>query len=201
MDEFSYLSVLISVILGLAVTQILKGFRGIVLSRHRIKMYWPVPAWGGLLLLVCFQHWWAMFDMRHRQDRTFEQFGVVLLNVIFIYMAAGLVFPDFFDGEVVDLKENFYSHRGWFFALAVGTVLASIFKGLVLDRKLPPAADFVFQHHFCRDAVYRRVDSLRTLSQRSHRLCQGTVRSLRPPALRPRAIAVADTQTCRRLFS
>ena len=33
MDEFSYLSVLVSVILGLAVTQILKGFRGILLSR------------------------------------------------------------------------------------------------------------------------------------------------------------------------
>ena len=36
MDEFSYLSVLISVILGLAVTQILKGFREILLSRARI---------------------------------------------------------------------------------------------------------------------------------------------------------------------
>jgi len=33
MDEFSYLSVLLSVILGLAVTQILKGFRGLLLSR------------------------------------------------------------------------------------------------------------------------------------------------------------------------
>ena len=29
MDEFSYLSVLLSVILGLGVTQILKGFRGL----------------------------------------------------------------------------------------------------------------------------------------------------------------------------
>ena len=38
MDEFSYLSVLISVILGLAVTQILKGFRGILLSRARIRL-------------------------------------------------------------------------------------------------------------------------------------------------------------------
>ena len=36
MDAFSYLSVLISIILGLAVTQILKGFRGIVLSRARL---------------------------------------------------------------------------------------------------------------------------------------------------------------------
>jgi hypothetical protein len=44
MDEFSYLSVLISVILGLAVTQILKGFRGILLSRARVRIYWPVIA-------------------------------------------------------------------------------------------------------------------------------------------------------------
>lgn len=37
MDEFSYLSVLLSVILGLAVTQILKGFRGLLLSRARAR--------------------------------------------------------------------------------------------------------------------------------------------------------------------
>ena len=61
MDEFSYLSVLISVILGLAVTQILKGFRGILLSRTRVRIYWPVIAWAVLLLLVCVQSWWAMF--------------------------------------------------------------------------------------------------------------------------------------------
>jgi hypothetical protein len=45
MDEFGYLSVLLSVILGLAVTQILKGFRGLILSRARIRVYWPVIVW------------------------------------------------------------------------------------------------------------------------------------------------------------
>jgi hypothetical protein len=48
MDEFSYLSVLISVILGLAVTQILKGFREILLSRARIRIYWARDRLGGL---------------------------------------------------------------------------------------------------------------------------------------------------------
>jgi hypothetical protein len=52
MDEFSYLSVLISVILGLAVTQILKGFRGILLSRARVRIYWPVIASAAFLLLI-----------------------------------------------------------------------------------------------------------------------------------------------------
>jgi hypothetical protein len=148
MDEFSYLSVLVSVILGLAVTQILKGFRGILLSRGRIVMYWPVLGWASLFLLVCAQHWWAMFGMRHRHDWTFEQFGIVLLNVIFIYMVAGLVFPDFFGDEVVDLKQNFYSHRGWFFSLAVGVIVISVVKSLVLDHELMPTTDLIFHTVF-----------------------------------------------------
>jgi len=38
MDQFSYLSVLLSIILGLAITQVLKGFRGILLARSRGSM-------------------------------------------------------------------------------------------------------------------------------------------------------------------
>ena len=90
MDESSYLSVLISVILGLAVTQILKGFREILLSRSRIRIYWPVVAWAALLLLVCVQSWWAMFELRQYQPWTFAAFAVVLLQTILTYMLAGL---------------------------------------------------------------------------------------------------------------
>jgi hypothetical protein len=148
MDEFSYLSVLISVILGLAVTQILKGFRGIVLSRARVRIYWPVIAWAVLLLLICTQHWWSMFGMRYRHNWTFLQFAMVLLNAIFIYMMAGLVFPDFFGEEGVDLKESFYSHRGWFFAVGFATIVASVLKDFVLDGKLPQPTNLAFHAIF-----------------------------------------------------
>ncbi len=148
MDEFSYLSVLISVILGLAVTQILKGFRGLVLSRTRIQIYWPVIAWAALVLLICVQHWWSMFGLRDRHDWTFQQFALVLLNVIFIYMIAGLIFPDLFGEEVVDLRENFYAHRGWFFSLAFGTIVVSVCKMVVLDGKLPDTMNLGFHAIF-----------------------------------------------------
>lgn len=73
---------------------------------------------------------------------------MVLLNVIFIYMVAGLVFPDFFGEESVDLKENFYAHRRWFFGLGVGTILASVGKDLVLSGKLPDKSNLVFHAIF-----------------------------------------------------
>jgi len=144
MDEFSYLSVLISVILGLAVTQILKGFRGILLSRARVRIYWPVIAWAALLLLICSQNWWSMFGMRNRHDWTFLQFTMVLLNTVFIYMMTALVFPDFFGKGVVDLKENFYAQRGWFFTLAFSTIVISVCKDIVLDGRLPNTTNLIF---------------------------------------------------------
>ena len=165
MDEFSYLSVLISVILGLAVTQILKGFRGILLSRARVRIYWPVIGWAALLLLICIQHWWSLFGMRNRHDWTFEQFAMVLLNVIFIYMVAGLVFPDFFGEEIIDLKVSFYAHRGWFFSLAVAAILASVCKEVVLDGRLPNKTNLGFQAIF---AVTLLIGAL-TRSERYHK--------------------------------
>lgn len=148
MDEFSYLSVLLSVILGLAVTQILQGFRGVLLSRARIRLYWPVIGWAILVLLVCFQNWWSMFGMRGRHDWTFPQFAIVLLQTILIYMIAGLVFPDLFGEAIVDLKANFYAHRGWLISLAMSAVVVSVLKDVVLDGKLPQPTNLAFHAIF-----------------------------------------------------
>jgi hypothetical protein len=148
MDEFSFLSVLLSVILGLAITQILQGFRGLVLSRTRIQIYWPVIGWAVFVLLVCFQNWWSMFGMRNRHDWAFQQFAMVLLQTILIYMVAGLVFPDFVGEAIVDLKESFYAHRRWFFFLGFASIVVSVVKDLVLDGKLPKPTNLAFHAIF-----------------------------------------------------
>jgi hypothetical protein len=133
MDAFSFLSVLLSIILGLAITQVLKGFRGILLGRRRVRMYWPVPAWAFLLLLMFVQSWWAMFDLREVAVWTFPAFSIVLLQTILSYMLAALVFPDFVGNETVDLRAHYFEHARWFFGLTVGVLLASLSKDLVLS--------------------------------------------------------------------
>jgi hypothetical protein len=135
MDEFSFLSVLISVILGLAVTEILQGFRGLLLSRTRIQIYWPVIGWAFLVLLVCFEYWWSMFRMRTHHDWTFQQFAIMGLQTTLIYMVAGLVFPDFLGEAIVDLKESFYAHRRWFFSLAVAIIATSVCIGALTRQE------------------------------------------------------------------
>jgi hypothetical protein len=54
-DEFGYLSVIISVILGLSIAQLLQGISQVINARDRVRMYWPTMAWAVLLLLVDIQ--------------------------------------------------------------------------------------------------------------------------------------------------
>jgi len=53
MESFNYLSVLLSIILGLAITQVLLGFRGLILTRAKLKLYLPTVIWAELALLNC----------------------------------------------------------------------------------------------------------------------------------------------------
>ena len=82
MDSFDYLVVLLSIILGLAIEHVLQGFRGLILTRGRVKLYTPTLIWAGLTLLFVFQGWWASFGMRTYVNWTFMSFLVIILHSI-----------------------------------------------------------------------------------------------------------------------
>lgn len=147
MDEFGYLSVLLSIIIGLAVTQILTGLRGLMLRRAHVRIYWVPVAWSFVFLAVLTQTWWAMFGLRGRRAWTFAAFAVVLLHTVLLYLAAGLIYPDI-GHEPVDLRAHYFAHRGWFFTLLVLVTLASLAKDLVLTGALPNATNTAFHVAF-----------------------------------------------------
>ena len=144
MDQFSYLSVLLSIILGLAITQVLKGYRGVMLARARITVYWPTIIWSLTLLLMFVQGWWSMFTMREMKFWTFATFGVILLQTVLYYMLAAIVFPDFFGGDEVDLRQHYFGHVRWFMGLLMALLATSILKSYMLDGRPPQPVDFGF---------------------------------------------------------
>ena len=162
MDAFSHLSVLLSIIVGLAITQILSGLRGIVLWRSRVRMFWPVPLWAGTLLLVNIQSWWAMFSLREVRSWTFAEFAVVLAQAITQYMLAAIVLPDFSAGADTDLRAHYWTHTRWFFGLFVLALLMSLAKELVLYGRLPERENLTFQIGFIAlslTALFTRRDA------------------------------------------
>jgi hypothetical protein len=61
MDEFGYLAVILSIILGLSVTQLLQGLSNVINARDRVRIYWPAIGWALLLLVIDVQAWRALF--------------------------------------------------------------------------------------------------------------------------------------------
>ena len=144
MDSFTYLWVLLSIVLGLAITQVLQGFRGLILTRARVTLYWPTLIWAGLALLIPIQLWWASFGFHMRTRWTFPGFFVLVLQAISTYMVAALVLPDIAGERVVDLREHYFAHRSWFFGALAASLAFSAAKEFALRGHLPDRVNGIF---------------------------------------------------------
>ncbi|MBV8376022.1 MAG: hypothetical protein JO279_03375 [Verrucomicrobia bacterium] len=148
MESFNYLSVLLSIVLGLAITQVLLGLRGLILTRAKVKLYFPTLIWAGLALLFPVQAWWASFSMRMHANWTFPALLIIMLQTISIYMVAALVLPDVTGDAIIDLRDHYFAHRSWFFAAVLGTLVFSAAKELALAGHLPNRVNLAFHAIF-----------------------------------------------------
>jgi hypothetical protein len=144
MEAFAYLSVLLSIILGLCITQVLQGYRGLLLSRARVKLYWPSLIWSVLILLMAAQNWWSSFGLAQHRDWTFGAFAAILLEVVLLYMMAALVLPDIPPGERVDLEAHYFREQRNFFGIAQAVILSSLLKDYMVRGSLPEPANLGF---------------------------------------------------------
>src|SRR3990170_2821882 len=144
MDAFSYLSVLLSIILGLAVQQVLQGYRALILSRRRVIFYAPPLIWSVLILAMVAQHWWASFGLAGRSEWSFGLFATILVQTALIYMMAAIVLPDVPADERLDLRDHYYREAPAFFGLGAATVGWSLFREYMLYDGLPAPANFAF---------------------------------------------------------
>ena len=144
MDEFGYLAVILSIILGLSVTQLLQGLSQVINARDRVRVYGPAIGWALLLVIIDVQAWWAMFGYRNRHEWTFLQFAILLLETIFLYLLAALALPMDFLGEIVDLRANYFRHARWFFGSLIAVLLVSLLKDVVFLGSLPGGLNLGF---------------------------------------------------------
>ena len=144
MDAFSYLSVLLSVILGLAIQQVLQGYRGLALSRRHVAWYAPPLIWSVLILLMVAQHWWSSFGLATLPDWSFALFATILVQTALFYMMAALVLPDIPADLPTDLKAHYFREAPVFFGIGVAVVLWSMFREYMLTGHLPQGINLGF---------------------------------------------------------
>ena len=151
MDAFSYLFVLVSIILGLAIEQVLQAYRAMILSRERV--HWLSIAWSAIMLLFVVQNWWSSFGLVGRDAWSFAGFAALLLQTILIYMLTALALPDMPAEGELDLEGHYYRQRPVFFTIALLTVASSAIRERIVEGHWLAGANLAFHLLFAGTAA------------------------------------------------
>ena len=125
MTSFEYLSVLIAVIMGLAVTRLLSGVGQVIRRREQVRGYWVHSLWSFNVLIYLLGVWWGMFAWDQAPSWNYFVFLFIVLYAIVLYLTADVLYPNAVESEV-DLREHFFGHRHWFFGLLLVAHLLDI---------------------------------------------------------------------------
>jgi hypothetical protein len=122
---FDYLGVLISVILGLALTHVLLGLSRTIQARDSVKLYWVHLVWCATILIYVLGIWWGMYWWRHLQLWTVQNFLFLAFYSGVLFLLAAMLFPHE-SCAGVDFEAYFMKNRRWFFGLQLFAYLLDI---------------------------------------------------------------------------
>ena len=135
MTTFEYLAVLVSVIVGLGITQLLGGVARIVTHRTEYKLYWVHLLWTFNTFAGLIYWWWFQLWMDTVEEWTYPLYTFLILYSVLVYLECAIIIPSDFpkDGG---FREYFFSRRGWFFAVTIGYLLVDLVDTLMKDHEL-----------------------------------------------------------------
>lgn len=154
MDVEAQLITLISIIVGLGLTEMFGNLHRLIRNRSRVRWDWLPVLWAATLLILVINYWWALalgVSGLGRADNAAE-FGLLLIPPMLLFLTTASVLPNFGDGDKGDMRRHYdeqrktfiitfalYQCATWILAIAVGTsglnfvtVIRAIILGLLL---------------------------------------------------------------------
>lgn len=134
MSRFEFLSVLLSVVLGLAIARILGWWGELIRGRRRVRPFWPHVGWTVFVFLTMVFSWWATWEARAQAlEFSFLAYLAHLLQPAAVVVVAFVLTPPVPSRGTLDLREHFFDNARWAFSLlaltAVGLVVSGWLRG------------------------------------------------------------------------
>jgi hypothetical protein len=119
--QYEHISVLISIVIGLGLTDILSNVHELVQARDRVRVHWLPVTWAALIFVGLIQWWWSSFGFRDQEDWNFFYFLFLMLRPVTQYLSAAFVLPRVGQEGVCDMGAYYFRTRHWLFLLlAIG---------------------------------------------------------------------------------
>lgn len=142
MTQHEYVFVTISIILGLAITRLLRVAADLLRARHRIAFHWSTALWAGCILVFILQMWWVGWELRNFADWTILDFFVLVGAAVLVYGAAELALPVEDYDVASDVELDFLRHSQSFGRMSASSMLGYFAIGPYVNIRLfenPPA--------------------------------------------------------------
>ena len=133
MTPFEYVTVLISIILGLGITQIVSGLADIIHTWSHVKLYWPHLMWTVFVFFLHIQEWWVLYEMRSIMIWMLPTFLFTILYPINLFILARILFQSEHSHASTDYKAFYYENFRKFFLWAVILIVLSIADNLLFN--------------------------------------------------------------------
>jgi hypothetical protein len=134
MSAFEYLSVFLSIILGLAVIHLLGGVSLILDQRVKARLYGIHLLWVVNMFSLIAWVWWGNWQLEVIEAFRPVHFLSMVMFAVVLYLMCGLLFP-VRGKEVEDFHEQFEMNRSRFFLLGEVLLVAGALKNYV-DRQV-----------------------------------------------------------------
>lgn len=135
MDRFSFVMVLLSIIVGLGVTELLTNVARQIQERSRIKFYWLHGVLVALVFVALLQQWWESWDQRAVEVWTFPILILMMGGPIGLYIISHLLYPN--EMEDTDFKSFYYESPRITYLIAAATVVfASAYRPISFGHSI-----------------------------------------------------------------
>ena len=93
MSEFEFISVLISIVVGLAIAQLLRGVAQAVHERGQAPIDPVHMAWTAGVFLNLVLNWWVLFSWRSHEVWSFTLFLSLIVWAVALYLPVVFLYP------------------------------------------------------------------------------------------------------------
>ena len=147
MSDFEFLSVLVSIVIGLGLTHLLGGLGHAYHFRRSNNIDAVHVAWTIAVFFLLVLNWWVFLLWRGFNDWTFTVFFTIVMWAISMYILVVALYPPRL-AESVDYREMFESNRTWFLSVFVIWLILDIIVTAMRDQSMPATFYMAYVGHY-----------------------------------------------------
>jgi hypothetical protein len=135
-SAFEYISILISLILGLGITQILSALADLLYHYGKVKFYWPHTLWVVFILFLHIQDWFITYQLKNKPVWHLPELIFILLYPVALFSVSKMLLPTNDKEENVNMRLFYKTQfRVIFLFMGISILLSILFNIFLLDSK------------------------------------------------------------------